>query len=200
MHRKNKLFWPVLFVLVMIAALTAACGKKDEGPAQGQTGFPEPTASAPVAGQAGVASISDNPRFFTQQDLLPASDPVKDLDRLIRPILVKIFGGAKLTEQSDTPITELDGEVILNSMKYTVRRLLDGPAGDELHQALKEDGHFSRTPCLGAKPVHGSKMVLMSFSKSTSLGGYSLVLGVDLVEQVIIIKSYKLGSKYDRLM
>lgn len=201
MKQRTKFGWYVFMGFMLIMALAVgSCEKKENGTAPGQSSASETDGSAGPFSQEGMASISDNPAFFASRDLVPSSAPVKDLDALIRPVLVKLFGGAKLIEEVNSPVTERDGEVILNSMKYSVKLLLDGPAGDELHQALKQDAHFSSTPRLGAKPVHGRKKVAMSLSKSTSRSGYSLVLSLDLVNQFIEIRSYKLGSKYDRLM
>lgn len=190
----------VLGFILFAALIVSACGKKEERPVPEQRGTTSPKMPVAKFSHKGMTSISDNPQYFSMDEKSPASIPVKDLDRLIRPVLVKLFGGAKLIEEADNPVTQRDGEVILNSMKYSVRRLLDGPAGDELHQALKKDAHFSSTPRLGSKPVHGRKQVAMSLSKSTSRGGYSLVISLDLINQFIEIRSYKLGSKYDRLM
>ncbi len=158
-------------------------------------------ASFPLIVQSEVSAasmdISDNPNFFAVPEKSLTAPAVEDLDGLIRPVLVKTFGGAKLAEAKDAPEKRLDGEVILTTMTYVVRRLLDGPAGDELHRALMAAG-FARSPRIGAKPVHSRKAVVMSFHKTTSRAGYSLVIKVDLVQQKIEIQSYK-PSRSDRM-
>lgn len=152
---------------------------------------------AQAAASTSPMDISDNPNFFTSAEKHSTSPAVKDLDGLIRLVLVKTFGGAKLVEVRDTPEKRLDGEVILTTMTYVVRRLLDGPAGDELHRALMAAG-FARSPRIGAKPSHSRKAVVMSFHKTTSRAGYSLVFKLDLIQQKMEIQSYKL-SRSDRM-
>lgn len=86
-----------------------------------------------------------------------------------------------------------------NRLVYVVRLILTPQEGDNLHAALKKEG-FVSSPRIGSKPVHFKSTVAMSLMRTTSLRGYSLVINVDSDKQRIEIESYKLGSKYDRLM
>ena len=114
-------------------------------------------------------------------------------------MLTKLFGDIKLVEESKAPEIKIDGEVVENRMVYVVRLLLTPEEGDNLHSALKQVG-FVSSPQLGSKPTHYKTGTAMSVMKTTSLRGYSLVINVDAGKQRIEIQSYKLGSKYDRLM
>jgi hypothetical protein len=188
----------ILIAACFAGAFLGSCRKKvaDESPPQSKSQFSdEPTKQK----QSATMSISDNPAFFSATTISPKAPEVKDLDNLLRPVLTKLFGEVKLVEESKAPQTKPDGEVVENRMVYVVRLLLTPEEGDNLHLALKGVG-FVSSPRLGSKPTHSRTMVLMSLMKSTSLRGYSLVINVDAGRQRIEIESYKLGSKYDRMM
>jgi hypothetical protein len=156
-----------------------------------------PTAQREPLSAEGMTNISDNPRFFTAAEITPASDPTGDLDSVIRPVLIELFGGAKLTAETPGNAANTSREDLLHSMTYVVRRLLDVPAGDELHAALCAV-RFSPSPRYGSSPQHGRNKVLMSFFKITAKRRYSLGISLDLVEQTIHIESFALDSEYDR--
>jgi hypothetical protein len=152
--------------------------------------------------QSGMTDISDNPGFFTVQDLKPASGIPQDLDQRIRPVLKRLFKDAKLVEDIGEQPPARDGEVEENKLVYVVRRLLEEQDGDQLHTVLHDQEHFTYSPRLGSKPTHirAHGKVWMSLFKSTSLRSYSLVIEVNYKTQRITVISYRLGSKYDRLM
>lgn len=160
-------------------------------------------ATSPAPGlfpHPGMTDISDNPVFFTAQDLTPGPGVPQDLDQLIRPVLKQLFKDAKLVEDIGEQPLRRDGEVEENKLVYVVRRLLDSLDGDQLHRELHDKKKWAASPRLGSKPTHSRTQVLMSFQKTTRLRGYSLVIKVDFSKQRIEVISYRLGSKYDRLM
>jgi hypothetical protein len=146
-----------------------------------------------------IGSISDNPAFYNSGGISAKAPEVKDLDSVIRPILKKLFGDAKIIAESKEPETRVDGEVVENSFAYVVKQILVPEDGTALHTAL-HDAHFGLSPRLGGKPTIWTGGAGMSLFKSTSLRSYSLVINMDTKKQQIVIESYKLGSKYDRLM
>jgi hypothetical protein len=158
------------------------------------------TAASGTFAQKGMTDISDNPGFFTAQNKIPETPVSQDLDQLMRPILKRLFKDAKLVEDIGEQPPRVDGEVEENKLVYVVRLLLTEAEADQLHKELNEKMKWPASPRLGAKPVHGRKEAGMSLFKSTSLRGYSLVLGVNYETQRITVISYRLGSKYDRLM
>ncbi len=145
-------------------------------------------------------NISDNPAFFTVTAISPKAPEAKDLDNLFRPVMAKLFGEVKLVEESQAPQTKTDGEVVENRLVYVVRLILTPQEGDNLHAAMKKEQGCVSSPRIGSKPAHFKTFTLFSLMKTTSLRGYSLVVKVDADKQRIEIESYKLGSKYDRLM
>jgi hypothetical protein len=150
--------------------------------------------------QAGMTDISDNPGFFKAQNITPGPGVPQDLDRLFRPVLKRLFKDAKLVEEIGEQPVRVDGEVEENKLVYVVRLLIAEAEADQLHKELHEKMKWPASPRLGAKPVHGRKQAGMSFFKSTSLRGYSVVITVNYETQRIAVISYRLGSKYDRLM
>lgn len=168
----------------------------------------EPTRDGPqtgggpagLSGVTGMTDISDNPGFFTAQDKIPGAGVPQDLDKLIRPVLKRLFKDVKLVEDIGEQPPRIDGEVEENKLVYVVRQLLDESDVDQLHKELNEKMKWPASPRLGAKPTHGRKEAVMSLFKSTSLRGYSLVIGINYQTQRITVISYRLGSKYDRLM
>lgn len=150
--------------------------------------------------QEGMTDISDNPGFFTVQDKTPAPGVPQDIDKLIRPVLKRLFKNAKLVEDIGEQPPALDGEVEENKLVYVVRLLLTEAEADQLHTELHDKMKWPASPRLGRKPTHGRKQAVMSLFKSTRLRGYSLVIEVNYETQRITVTSYRLGSKYDRLM
>jgi hypothetical protein len=159
-----------------------------------------PTATSGAFAQAGMTDISDNPGFFAVQDLTPGPGVPQDIDQLIRPVLKQLFKDVKLVEDIGEQPPRVDGEVEENKLVYVVRRLLDSLDGDQLHAELHDKKKWPASPRLGLKPQHSRTQVFMAFFKSTGLRGYSLVIKVDFSKQRIEVISYRLGSKYDRLM
>jgi hypothetical protein len=159
----------------------------------------EPTKSGMFA-QPGMNDISDNPGFFTAQDIIPGPGVPQDIDKLVRPVLKQLFKDAKLVEDIGEQPPARDGEVEENKLVYVVRLLLTEAEADQLHKELNEKRKWPASPRLGAKPTHGRKQAVMSLFKSTSLRGYSFVIDVNYETQKITVVSYRLGSKYDRLM
>lgn len=168
----------------------------------------EPTRDGPSVGSAasgrlgvsGMTDISDNPGFFTAQNLTPGPGVPQDLDKLIRPVLKKLFKDAKLVEDIGEQPPRIDGEVEENKLVYVVRQLLTEAEADQLHTELHEKRGWPASPRLGRLPQHGRKQASMSLFKSTSLRGYSFMIGVNYETQKITVISYRLGSRYDRLM
>ncbi len=191
----------LVFCSIYLSAILVAGGCSKRKPAttpareEQQTGAGSERAS-PAANT--IQHISDNPRFFKVTDRTPSSEAATDLDSAIRPILTKLFGGAKLVAESGKDNATVGREDVLNSMTYVVQRLLDKKDGDDLHQALLA-AHFTKSPRYGSKPQHGHSKVLMSLFKKVNTRPYSLGIQLDLTSQSIHVDSFQLGSKYDRL-
>lgn len=168
----------------------------------------EPTRDGPqggggpagALGVVGMTDISDNPVFFTVQNKTPGSGVPQDIDKLIRPVLKRLFKDAKLVEDIGEQPPRIDGEIEENKLVYVTRLLLTEAEADRLHAELHDKMKWPASPRLGAKPTHirGHQKVWMSLFKSTSLRGYSFVIEVNYGTQRITIISYQLGSKYDR--
>jgi hypothetical protein len=159
---------------------------------------PAPKGLFPVEG---MTDISDNPGYFTAKDISPTADAMRDLDGVVRPILTKLFGAAKLVAEGGPDPNIPDRADVLNSITYVVRQILSHQECDNMHAAFTA-AHFSRSPRYGAKPVHSHSggFVLMSLFTHVNMRAYSLGIRIDLNTQTIRIDSYQLGSKYDRLM
>lgn len=140
-----------------------------------------------------------NAAFGHSQDSNVKAPEAKDLDNVIRPVLKKVFGDVKIVAESSKSETKKDGEVVENRMAYVVKKKLIPKDGETLHAAL-HSAHFGLSPRLGSKPTIWSHGATMSLFKTTSLRSYSLVINVDTKKQQIVVESYRLGSKYDRLM
>ncbi|MFA5554430.1 MAG: hypothetical protein WCZ89_07035 [Phycisphaerae bacterium] len=189
----------IVCIFSVLIFISTGCSKK-KSDASGTAAKPsEQTAVNQQQSSQTIQKISDNPGFFTVSAVSPKSAEVKDLDKLLRPILIELFEDAKLVEQSETPETRADGEVIKNKMVYVVRMILTPQEGDNLHAALTAKG-FAASPRMGRKPLHYKSTVTMTVMKTTSLGGYSLNIIVDANKQQIEIISYQLGSKYDQML
>ena len=203
--RTNMRILVFVFVVACLAtAFLGGCRKKEADKSQpppSQSQFAEEPTKQAKQKQPAIINISDNPAFFSATAISSKAAEVKDLDKLFRPVLTKLFGEVKLIEESLSSEKRLDGEVIENRMAYVVRLILTPQEGDNLHSSLKKAG-FVSSPRLGSKPTHykSKSIVAMSLMKTTSLRGYSLVIKVDADKQRIEIESYKLGSKYDRMM
>lgn len=176
--------------------LGTGCGQKpgDEPTKyRSQEGLEKLTASA----QAGASAA--NPGFSLARNITPGTPTSKDIDSIIRPVLARTFKDVRLISAKGPEAPKIDGEVVEDRLIYSVRTVLTMADGDKLHGAFLSAG-FKTSPRLGRKPTHGRKNVLMSLFRSTSLRGYSFVINVDIGKQKIEIESYRLGSKYDRLM
>lgn len=188
----------IVFLAVCIAiTICSGCGKKEGD---------EPTKSADQSKLAKMSqqqtttkSISDNPAFYSAVRQSLKDDTAKDIDGIIMPVLKKVFGDAKIIAESKSAETKIDGEVVENRITYVVRQLLVPEDGDTLHAAMVAKG-FHLSPRLGAKPTKWRHGAGMSLFARTSKRSYSLVINVDTNKQQIVVESYKLGSKYDRLM
>jgi len=141
----------------------------------------------------------DNRAFNSSRDIQGNAAEVRDLDAVIRPVLKRLFGDAKIIDESKSAQTQRDGEVLENRFTYIVNKGLVPKDGKPLHTALHAAG-FGLSPRLGSEPTIWSRGATMSLFKSTSLRSYSLVINVDTIKQQIVVESYRLGSKYDRLM
>ena len=142
----------------------------------------------------GITHISDNPNYFKVQDNAPVSEQSKGLDAVIRPVLVKLFGGAKLVSENEPETEKRFVDDVINRTIYVVRRLMADEDVDDLHAAFVAD-NFGLSPRLGARP-QGCMMSLFKYANKVQ---YSLTITMDLQKQTIKVESHKLGSKYDRL-
>lgn len=196
---KKPVFFTLVTCLIMIAA-GPACGKKEgDEPTKyaSQEGLARLTAQA--QNQASKTNASANPAFLIAPDKRPVAAEAKDLDKIIRPVLTKHLADAKLIDESRSAETKKDGEVVENKLIYTVKDRLTAENSKTLHSALRAAG-FSASPRLGSKPTVLRDRVLMSLFETTRARTYSLIFNIDLKKQQIVVESYRLGSKYDRLM
>jgi hypothetical protein len=159
---------------------------------------PAPKGLFPVEG---MTDISDNPGYFTAKEIPLTADAARDLDGVIRPILTKLFGAAKIVAEGGPDPNRPGGDVLLNSVTYVVRQILSHQECDNLHAAFTS-AHFITSPRYGSKPVHSTSggFVLMSLFTHSDIRSYSLGIRIDLNTQTICVESYQLGSKYDRIM
>ncbi|HTY45046.1 MAG TPA: hypothetical protein VMD52_03530 [Patescibacteria group bacterium] len=192
-----------LFLAACIAVTAGnGCSKKEgEEPTKykSQAGLEKLTQQAAAGQSRASGNASDNRAFNSAKDTQAQAAEVRDLDSAIRPVLKRLFGDARIVSESARPETKRDGEVVENRFTYVVRKYLAPQDGESLHAALRA-AHFSTSPRLGSKPTIWSGGAGMSLFKSTSLRSYSLVINVDTRKQQIVVESYRLGSKYDRLM
>jgi len=196
----NKRFIFAVAAFGIITTVCLGCGKKagDEPTKyRSQEGLAKMTQQQ--SDMMKMSSVAKNPRFLVASSLAPASSEVKDLDAAIRPVLKNIFGNAKIVSESKTPETQRDGEVVENRFIYVVNKVLVRQDGKALHTALHAAG-FGLSPRLGSEPTTWTGGAIMSLFKSTSARSYSLVINMDTKKQQIVVESYRLGSKYDRLM
>lgn len=200
----NKRMSLSLCLLIFIAVSTSACGKEEENEPtkySSQAGLEKLTQQAQqkISKNAKQPNTSINPAFYISTNINGKAPEVKDLDSQIKPVLKKIFSDARLISESKTPETKIDGEIVENKFTYIVSKALVPKDGEPLHAALYA-AHFGLSPRLGSKPTIWSGGATMSLFKTTSLRSYSLVVNIDTRKQQIVIESYRLGSKYDRLM
>lgn len=196
-----------VFSVCFAIAILGGCGKGEarlgDEPTkyQSQVGLEKLTREAAQRASTATSagSISDNPKFMLAINTTPASAAAKDIDSIIRPVLVKFFKDAKLVSAKGPEAPRIDGEVVEDRMIYSVKRVLTEGDGDALHSAFRSAG-FVTSPRLGSKPTHSRRNVYMSLMRSTSQRGYSFVIIVETSKQEIMVESYRLGSKYDRLM
>jgi hypothetical protein len=191
----------ILCVLVLAIFSLSACGRKEgDEPTKyrSQEGLAKMTQQQ--SDMMKMSSVANNPRFLSTGNIAPVSQEVRDLDAAIRPVLKNIFGDAKMVSESKAPETQRDGEVLENRFTYVVKKILNKENGVALHTALHA-AHFGLSPRLGSKPTTWSGGVVMSlFYTHSSRRPYSLVINCDTKKQQIVVESYQLGSKYDRLM
>jgi len=193
-HKGSFIAAPLLFAALFFIFIGSGCGKREGD---------EPTK---YRSQAGLEKLTmqaqitqNNPKFSFARNVTPANPSGKDIDSIIRPVLVRTFKDARLVSAKGPEAPQRDGEVVEDRLVYSVNVLLREPDGDKLHAAFRSVG-FVTSPRLGSKPTHSRGNVYMSLFRSTSLRGYSFVIVVDTGKQQIELESYRLGSKYDRLM
>ncbi len=191
----------VVSVCVAAGAVIGGCGKREgDEPTKyaSQEGLAKLTQQAQEkAGRSGQDASGG--AFLASRGLSPKDPTAQDLDRVISPVLKSVFGDVKLVYESSGPETRKDGEVIENSLTYVAKRLLKAQDGEALHAALRA-AHFGTSPRLGSKPTIIRTFATMSLFKTTPRRTYSLVFTIDAKKQQIVVQSYQLGSKYDRLM
>lgn len=195
-------FAVILSFFFLAAVMFSGCGKKEgDEPTKyaSQDGLEQLTKQAQKTGATAAAGAISNPRFSSAKSVTPTNATAKDIDGIIRPVLVKFFGDARLISAKGPEAPQRDGEVVEDRMIYSVKRIIKEGDGDSLHSAFRSAG-FSTSPRLGSKPTHSRGNVYMSLFESTSQRSYSFVITVDTGKQQIEVQSYKLGSKYDRLM
>lgn len=146
-----------------------------------------------------MLSMQNNPEFSLAGDKKPQAPDAQALDSKIRPVLAKYFGGAKLVKEGGQETRQSDGEVILNTLHYKVKGVIQRYDADTLHAEFLANG-FSTSPRLGSKPTDTDKFIMMSLFTHANMKSYSLVIRIDLGPQTLKVESYQLGSKYDRLM
>jgi len=200
-YKKLFIAAPLLLALFCVTVISGGCGQKEGNEPtkyRSQAGLEKLTREA-VNKPVKQSIARDNPKFFVFTDNSGKAPEVSDLDSQIRPVLKKLFGDARLVSESGAPETKRDGEVVENKFTYVVSRALVRKDGELLHAALHAAG-FGLSPRLGSKPTTWSGGAVMSLFKSTSSRSYSLVINIDIRKQQIVVESYRLGSKYDRLM
>lgn len=200
-------FFLIISMACVLAISCIGCGKKEtDEPTKyrSQAGLEKLTQQAQqklsqATKSSGMGGGSTNPAFLVSRDAGGRAPEVKDLDAEIRPVLKKVFGDANMVSESRAPETKRDGEVVENQFTYKVKKIMVRKDGKVLHTALRAV-HFSGSPRLGSEPTTWSGGAVMSMFKSTNLRSYSLVINMDTRKQQIVVESYRLGSKYDRLM
>jgi hypothetical protein len=204
--RQSLSVFAFVCLCLLFVVTGSACGKKEAQEGDEPTKYQSQAGLEQLSRQAAQESKEATPkfgainsRFSSAKDITASSSPTaKDIDTRIRPVLVKLFGDARLISAKGPEAPKRDGEVVEDRLLYSVRTLLTEAQGDALHDTFHSAG-FVDSPRLGRKPTHSRGNVYMSLMRSTSLRGYSFVIIVDTFKQQIEIESYKLGSKYDRM-
>jgi hypothetical protein len=192
----------VLASLCVLATAVSCSGKKGDTEDRRSVAASTSQQKEPGSSRAGgpaITDISDNPGFGSSTAVSPANETVKDLDAMISPVLKAYFGDARLVGQTVEPSTRADGEVVLESLQYSAKRWFGPEDAKPLHTAFHE-AHFGLSPRIGSEPVKTNKYIMMSFFKTSRFKSYSLVIHMTIADQTIRVQSYRLGSKYDRLM
>jgi hypothetical protein len=197
-----KTYLSIPLIILMVFSF-ASCSQKKEGdePTKyvSQDGLEQLTKQAAEKSTEVKLAVKNNPGFSSFREIQPSSDALKNLDAVIRPVLVRQFGGAKIIEQNNEPISEAEGDMTLNSMQYVVKGMMNEENAEELHAALKE-ARFSPNVRLGTKPTITRNWAMMTFFAYSSGVTYSILFKIDFNKQIIILKNYQLGSKYERLL
>jgi hypothetical protein len=196
------LFAVICFFVAFVITGTACSKKEGDEPTKyrSQAGLEQLTQQAAQKSKEVALKFGQiNSRFSFVKNLAPIASTAKDIDSIIRPVLAKQFTGARLVSATGPEAPQRDGEVVEDRLIYSVRMTLTEGEGDALHSAFRDIG-FVSSPRLGSKPTHSKGNVYMSLMRSTSQRGYSFVITVDTGKQQIEVESYRLGSKYDRLM
>ncbi|MBM3251693.1 MAG: hypothetical protein FJZ11_02780, partial [Candidatus Omnitrophica bacterium] len=108
----RRLFFIFLAVCI-VATICIGCGKKEgDEPTKyrSQAGLEQLTKQAQQSG-AGAGGAASNPRFSSAKSITPANNTAKDIDGIIRPVLVKFFGDARLMSAKGPEAPQRDGEV-----------------------------------------------------------------------------------------
>ena len=183
-----------ILALVVLFLFVSGCfaGKSEDEPTKNssQEGLRMLNEQAVRKGQEGSP---ENLRFPAFRDIRPESSALESLDSVIRPVLAKQFGAAKIIEQNNEPVTDRTGETVLNSMKYVVRDTITASNSREFHAALTEAG-FKPSIRLGRKPTVATSWAAMSFLKKVEKTYYSITIRLDFKEQTIKANSYKIGT------
>ncbi len=192
----------VFIIVGLFAIIFLGCGKKEgDEPTKymSQDGLEKLTREAAKKPSTAATTASNNTGFVSAKNITPQNTTAKDIDGVIRPVLKKLFSDARVISATGPEAPQRDGEVVEDRIVYVVKRLLVDSDADSLHSALRAAG-FGTSPRLGSKPTHARTKVLMSLFETTSQRSYSFVIIVDTAKQRIEVESYRLGSKYDRLM
>lgn len=192
----------VVFLCLLWTAGTSCSGKREEAQAEKLPPAGSALQTSTTSSRSGnpvIMDISDNQNFYSAKAVAPANETIKDLDSMIEPVLKIFFGDVRLVGQNIKPSARPDGEVILETLQYSAKRWFGPEDAKPLHTAFHDVG-FGLSPRLGSEPTKTNKFIMMSFFKSSRLKSYSLVVHMTISDQTILIQSYQLGSKYDRLM
>jgi len=202
MHQATRILITLCILSILMVFFTG-CGQKQ---ADEPTKTADQSELARMSGQQGQASTKQeanpsNSAYAAASGLTLTDETSKDIDSLIAPVLKEVFGGAKIIAESHEPETRDDGEVIENKITYVVPSIFRAEDGRRLHSAFLA-AHFGTSPRLGSEPtiIKATKQAMMSFLETTPQRPYSFVITLDAAKQQITVVSYKLGSKYDRLM
>ena len=167
---RNLLIWSM--VTLCVAAVVCSPGCTNE---RRPTGGKSESATAPVTEVLGA-----NPDFDVQPERAPKRPLGGELDRLLRPILVKVFDGAKLL---------LDGGQAPFTMKYIVARRFGQSHGERVYQALLAAGCESKD---GSKPIFMRDRQTVEMTVRHELKGkpYNVSVILDLKNQIVYINAW----------